>query len=168
MIFSNPYASLWVRSSTKNTISGITRFDLKANQSATFRYVKNAKEKAWLGTSLKIVNVITTGIAAKAALKKLGDWYWDDAQSRIYLYSNRLPDNKTVQINWIKDGIRIQAGSQYVTLQDIQVRNFNKQGIVVFSSKNITVQRCKIFGCGKTGIQMWNCSDNIIRENMQN
>jgi len=178
-ILTLPYGTFWVDSKTASQVSGIytnitpalkSAADITAGQLVkSLQYVANGQEITLTG-SWEIEQVITTGAAARGGLNEPGQWYWDTSDKRIYLYSNTLPTDDTVLASWVNFGIRVEPKplgqpSQHIIIQDIKVRNFNKQGVVLFNSSNITVQRLNISGCTYNGIQMWNTSESMIKDN---
>jgi parallel beta-helix repeat protein len=167
LIQESPFSSFWV----KGTYSGntVTGYDLAQNKieeggSLSLRYVdiSTGKEQAFPET-LDVTAVFASGAEAQAGLTENGDWYWDKENKTIYLFSDVDPSG-TVEVNWEADGIRVD-NSSYVQVKDIKVQNFNKQGVVLYLSSNITVDGVEIFACGKTGIQMWDSSNNYITNN---
>ena len=170
LIRKDSYGTFWVKSIDGKNVSGITSVDFVAGEKVSFRYINNdGEEKGWTGADLNVDAVISTGQEAKDALAaygKSGQWYWDESTDpgKIFLYSTTVPDDNTVQIPWTSEGIRM-VNSSYVVIQDLRVQNFNKQGIVLFVCNNVTVERNEISTCGRTGIQMWTDSNNIIQNN---
>ncbi len=160
------YSNFWVKATDagNKTVTGynLAQHLIEEGGSLVFRYVEDGKEKA-SSESLRVVDVITSGAEANTGLTE-GDWYWDKANKRIYLFTTDVPDNDTVQVNWEADGIRVE-NSTYVHVQDIKVQKFNKQGVVLYLSSNITIDGLEIYACGKTGIQVWDASDNRIQNN---
>ncbi len=156
------YANFWVQSINGLMVAGLAGNDFAAGNQGYIRYLENNQENN--GAGFTVTNIITSGAAANAGLTEYGQWYWDPATNKIFLYAAQPPNSTTVQVNRVREGIRVQSSS-YLVFRDLQIRNANNEGIVFYDSDQLTAERLTITRCGLAGITMWNVTDSIIQDN---
>jgi len=107
-----------------------------------------------------------------------GDWFWNDAERAVYLYSVSNPGTFYTDIECALDKNVIELGSRdYVTLNGLDVRYGGLHGINgSYGNDNITISNCHISYIGGcefpnemarvgNGIQFWAGATNILIEN---
>ncbi len=151
------YRNFWVTSRGGSLVAGITFFKIDPEKQVYVRQVENGHERQWPFTlgKAEVVKDIN-------ALTQPGQWYWDPTDRSIYLYSDVPPASAAIKIGCQNYGIRIQ-GRNYVTVKNVMVRGFNETGIMVYNSRNISLQNVHVFGIGsgghKSGILFFNSSN---------
>jgi hypothetical protein len=158
------YTNLWVTSSSGNTVSGITFFEITTNATTVYVRQRNAEgvEEQWPDPlSLEGVTASTVG------LTEPGHWYWNEKEKAIYLYADDVPD-ETVGIGSLDIGIDSRR-HDYLTIQDITLQGFNSTGLVLNLTTGSTVKNMNVYGIGatgdKTGILLKNADYNHITDN---
>ncbi len=171
------YTTLWATSvdHVSNTVSGITGYDILTDKNVYARQLDENGVQTELVPHLGTPKIIST----PDGLTEPGHWYWDSGQ--LYLYSvvslvgSTIPVGYTVNgavdcfgLGCVGNGITIaaqNAQAEYVVVKDIKVQRFNDYGIAINDSSNITVDGVEVYGCGETGIQLWNSNNNTIQNN---
>jgi hypothetical protein len=132
-------------------------------------------------TTLKVGQVILNnealagfwrdGVSACAAQ---GDYYWDDANKDLYLYSTSNPGSYYSHIEAATGGIsngqynRMQSGCVYMVWQDLDIRYSSYHGISVNGSHK-KILNCDVSWCGgmvyerrdNNGIFVWASGDDL-------
>lgn len=97
-------------------------------------------------------------------LTTLGDWRYDDAQKRIYVYfGTNSPSSYTVKAPCAGTGIKMSAKS-YVTIADMTVEGFCDQGVYISYNSSYDVVQNSEFRYCDDGIGM-DQSDHITLRN---
>lgn len=107
-----------------------------------------------------------------------GDWFWNDAERAVYLYSVGNPGTVYTDIECALDRTIITLGARdYITLDGLDVRYGGYHGIEgAYGNDNITIRNCHISYIGGcefpdemarvgNGIQFWAGATNILIEN---
>jgi hypothetical protein len=101
----------------------------------------------------------------KSALAKYGDWFYDANVGRLYIYKTIRP--ATIEITQGNFGIYLDTKS-YVSIRNLHVNRTNRDGILIRSSRNVTLDDVDASYCYYHGTQMWNdvgASNNITIKN---
>lgn len=111
------------------------------------------------------------------AVDTQGDWFWNDAEGAVYLYSVGNPGTYYSKIECALDRTVINLGSRdYITLDGLDIRYGGYHGIEGASGcDNITIRNCHISYIGGcefpdvnarvgNGIQFWQAATNILIE----
>lgn len=110
-----------------------------------------------------------------ANLNAQGDWYWDDVEKSVSLYSTINPALYYTDIECALDRVIIGlAARDYITLDGLDIRYGGQHGISGSTGNdNITIQNCHISYMGGSefpdatarygnGIQFWKGATNIL------
>ena len=91
------------------------------------------------------------------------DWYW--AANVLYVYSATDPDDAYddpgIEAS-IRDEAIYSSGKDYITVEDISVKNTDEEGIVFASGDYIEVNGCTATETFNMGIQMYNTTNFTI------
>lgn len=106
-----------------------------------------------------------------------GDWFWNDVERAVYLYSVGNPGTVYTDIECALDRTIITLGARdYITLDGLDVRYGGYHGIEgAYGNDNITIRNCHISYIGGcefpdemarvgNGIQFWQAATNILIE----
>lgn len=97
-----------------------------------------------------------------------GEWYYDDATARVYVYSLTDPNSLLVEGSIHDWGINGEGNwhIKHITIQDI---SFSKQALngvwFAMQCEELTIQRCEFTGQGRDGIELWG-NDLVVTENV--
>lgn len=80
--------------------------------------------------------------AHKNLLNSEGDWYYDEAAKKLYLYASDAPKNIFVA-DKSGNGLSVNGGS-HIKIKNISVQHFNENGIFSSGTHNIYISDCLI------------------------
>jgi parallel beta-helix repeat protein len=94
-------------------------------------------------------------------LTKFGEWYYDDSNSKLYMYfGSNNPNNYRVQVSSIDKLVTFDQNEGYITFDNIQFAGANDRSLDISANKYITIKNCDIEYSGIFGIYADN-SNNI-------
>ncbi|MFB6341513.1 right-handed parallel beta-helix repeat-containing protein [Saccharicrinis sp. FJH62] len=85
-------------------------------------------------------------------LNSEGDWIYDAANNKVYLYSASVPSGMAYA-NKSEYGITIKSGSN-VTVENLIIQHFNDGGIYSSGTTNLKIINCQIIDNYKDGIRL--------------
>ena len=96
-------------------------------------------------------------VSSRSALLT-GTWWLETADSRIYVYDD--PSGKTMEASQRSYGVEI--GGSYVTINGLNVRDANDEGIGIFTGSNhASVINCSVSNSYTNGIAVWSATPSI-------
>jgi parallel beta-helix repeat protein len=98
-------------------------------------------------------------------LDHAGEWLYDASAGKLYLWApnNDNPVNHTVELSTRQYGIQI-VGKNYVTIQNLGVKNANQYDVSVSNADNITLSHLNISG-GLMGVYSTGVTNYLVRNN---
>ena len=80
-----------------------------------------------------------------AACTEPGDWYYDAAKKRLYMYFGKKdPSGHAIKVPVVKDGIGIPS-RHHITIENLIVEGVFDNGIIIGrSSRNVTIRNCEV------------------------
>ena len=92
-------------------------------------------------------------------LSRLGDWYWDETEHALYLYSDVLPDSDLVTVaegnlfgHDKRYGIHPFNAMQYITIRNIDFNGFYGAALYFVFGTGIVIENCSILNSGADDI----------------
>ncbi len=166
------YCNMWVTAvnTVSRQISGITFFRTPTKYWLSSAPVEvrqtdqdGNQEKFYL--TLADPGGLTTSLSS---LNSPGQWYWNPADKRIYLYSPTDPNGLSIHVGRLQWGLR-SFGQKHLLIHDIAIRGFKETGAYFYECSNIDLRHITVTGTGanghKTGILLHNTCDSSVMDN---
>lgn len=95
-----------------------------------------------------------------------GEWYYDKANKKIYLwaYKNANPKNQSIEGMIYDTGISLGVDDSQTVIRDIQFKHYKSNGIKLTASPNTTIEN-NYFENNYTGIYTWKSQNIQIKNN---
>ncbi|MEO7801443.1 MAG: right-handed parallel beta-helix repeat-containing protein [Ginsengibacter sp.] len=131
----------------------LDRFPVLAINNKTISY-KNAKSNGKDGYGYFIQNALST-------LDSDGEWFYDNKSESFYMYLDKNPKSKNIQIASV-DNLITSKGYNYLNFYDLTLDGSNLNGFDINSSENISVINCNIQHAGRDGIRGTKCKNLTV------
>ncbi|QGY43909.1 T9SS type A sorting domain-containing protein [Maribellus comscasis] len=121
-----------------------------------------------VSSSSSIIGANGTLLTNKLAfLDSAGEWYYDSGNNTVYLWSpgGDSPDNYIVRGSTLKYGVNLN-GNDYITIENINIRDSYDKGIYGSGSNDITVNSCDINYIEQYGIYITSAKNSEITNNI--
>ncbi len=84
-------------------------------------------------------------------LDLFGEWFYDEAAKRLYVYFGGSPAGYTVKASTLAVNAAVEAVN-YITLENLVFEGGNLKGLSVAFANNIIVQNCEFYNQGATSL----------------
>ncbi len=150
------YANFWVTSVdvADKRLSGITffcdpRYYWRDSTPVEVRQSKGGREE-----KLNLIVGSPGGpLTDPQGLTRTGQWYWNDSEKAVYLYSENDPAAHDVEVGLLASGIKI-VGQRYLRIQDISIRGFTETAVHLISCNNVALQDLHVSTTGSRGAKV--------------
>ncbi len=158
------YTNLWVTSTSGNTVSGITFFNIYEDENIYVRQLNaSGQEEDWINTI-----GTPTKVNSQDSLTEPGHWYWNEPEKSVYLYADAAPNLIDVKLGKLMIGIN-SAHRNFITIQDIAVHGFTQTGVLITGTEGAVVQNMHVSSIGASGSQcgilLNNSKNNLVQNN---
>jgi len=92
-----------------------------------------------------------------------GEWYYDKAAGRLYLWApgGGNPGTLNIEAVTMLNGINMAINVANITVQDLKITGYRESGVDGYTGNNYTVQRCNISRIERYGIRFNGINNNI-------
>ena len=95
-------------------------------------------------------------------LTKQGEWFFDTASRKLYLYSLQNPNNQTVRVCVFDYGIKPDYNATFITVSNISFEQQSVSGCWFQGSANgISITNCSFNHCEQYGVELGGNDDSI-------
>jgi parallel beta-helix repeat protein len=98
-----------------------------------------------------------------------GEWYYDAATKKVYLYplANKDPNRQLIEGTTYRIGLTISQQENNTVVEDLTFRHFTSIGLSLANSDSVLVRNC-LFEYNNKGISVWQMTNSLITGNTLN
>jgi parallel beta-helix repeat protein len=102
------------------------------------------------------------------ALDKNGEWSFDAAQKKLYLYQSHFSAASTDVKVSVTDTLLYLNFQNYITLKDLQFKGANETAVIITNARNITLSNCEILYTGANAVLLNNACSIVVENSVFN
>lgn len=94
-----------------------------------------------------------------------GEWFYDDATDRLYIYSTTNPSGRVVKAGGIQIGVDASFGTN-ISFSNLKLTGYNATGILLDGEVGFKLKNCTLIEMGQNAVQGDNGSGDSILNNI--